>query len=149
MEPVLLHIHIHVRRSSIKRDSESCRQTDNLAGPASKPERQQTNMVMMKSPFILATCLLLLSSLVLQTYAYTFGPEECCFKFIPRPLPTKRVVSFRRTESLCPMEGVLFTMKNGSELCADTSQQWVKDIIKDKERNQNKGVSNSNTTASQ
>ncbi|MED6284331.1 hypothetical protein CHARACLAT_018168 [Characodon lateralis] len=105
-------------------------------------------MVMMKSPFVLATCVLLLSYLVLQTYAYTFGPEECCFKFIPR-LPKKRVVSFRRTESLCPMEGVLFTMKNGNEFCADTSQQWVKDIIKDKERNQNKGVSNSTTTASQ
>ncbi|XP_047244852.1 C-C motif chemokine 7-like [Girardinichthys multiradiatus] len=106
-------------------------------------------MVMMKSPFVLATCLLLLSSLILQTYAKTFGPEECCFNFIVKPLSKKRVVNFRRTESLCPMEGVLFTMKNGNELCVDESQKWVKDIIKDKERNQNKGVSNSNTTASQ
>ncbi|KAK5606938.1 hypothetical protein CRENBAI_012874 [Crenichthys baileyi] len=106
-------------------------------------------MVMMKSPFVLAICLLLLSSLVLQTYAYNFGPDECCFKFIPKALPKKRVVNFRRTESLCPMEGVLFTMKNGNEFCADTSQQWVKDIIKDQERKQNKGVSNSTTTASQ
>ncbi|KAM4713110.1 C-C motif chemokine 5-like [Anableps anableps] len=106
-------------------------------------------MVMMKNSVIMATCLLLLSSLALQTYANTFGPDECCFKFVPKPLPKNRVLKFRYTDSLCPMEGVLLTMKNNKEFCADISQQWVKDIIKAKEKNQTTGVSNSTTTQSQ
>ncbi|XP_036003058.1 C-C motif chemokine 4-like [Fundulus heteroclitus] len=101
-------------------------------------------MVMMKSPVTLATCLLLLSFLVLQTQA-NFGPDECCFKFVPK-LPKRGVVSFRYTDSLCPMKGVLFTMKNGKEYCADPDQDWAKEIIKSKEKNQTKGVRDSTTT---
>ncbi|KAM4529208.1 uncharacterized protein V3H82_027383 [Fundulus diaphanus] len=105
------------------------------------------NMVMMKSPVTLATCLLLLSSLVLQTQA-KFGPDECCFKFIPK-LTKRGVVSFRYTDAMCSMKGVLFTIKNGKEYCADPDQDWAKDIIKSKEKNQTKGVRHSTTTVSQ
>ncbi|XP_054900475.1 monocyte chemotactic protein 1B-like [Poeciliopsis prolifica] len=106
-------------------------------------------MVMMKNSIIMATCLLLLSSLALQSYANSFGPDECCFKFYPKKLQQSRVVGFRYTDALCPMEGVLFTMKAGKEICVDATQQWVKNIIKSKEKNQAKGATNSTTTLSQ
>uniref|UniRef100_A0A096LSY3 C-C motif chemokine n=2 Tax=Poecilia formosa TaxID=48698 RepID=A0A096LSY3_POEFO len=107
------------------------------------------NMVMMKNSVIMATCLLLLSSLALQTDANSFGPDECCFKFFPKRLQKSAVANFRYTDSLCPMEGVLFLMKGGKEVCVDATQQWVKKIIKTKEINQAKGATNSTTTPSQ
>ncbi|XP_043961747.1 C-C motif chemokine 4-like [Gambusia affinis] len=106
-------------------------------------------MAMMKNSAIMATCLLLLSSLALQSYASSFGPDECCFKFFPKRLQKSAVVDFKFTDALCPMEGVLFTMKAGKEICVDPTQQWVKKIIKTKERNQTKGVTNSTITLSQ
>ncbi|XP_014327706.1 C-C motif chemokine 4-like [Xiphophorus maculatus] len=106
-------------------------------------------MVMMKNSVIMATCLLLLSSLALQSYANSFGPDECCFKFFPKRLQKSAVVNFRYTDALCPMEGVLFTMKAGREVCVDATQQWVKNIIKTKELNRTKKVTNSTTTPSQ
>uniref|UniRef100_A0A3B3YAA9 Chemokine interleukin-8-like domain-containing protein n=1 Tax=Poecilia mexicana TaxID=48701 RepID=A0A3B3YAA9_9TELE len=107
-------------------------------------------MVMMKNSVIMATCLLLLSSLALQTDANSFGPDECCFKFFPKRLQKSAVVNFRYTDSLCPMEVYhyffIFLMKGGKEVCVDATQQWVKKIIKTKEINQAKGATNSTTT---
>uniref|UniRef100_A0A3B3V088 C-C motif chemokine 3-like n=1 Tax=Poecilia latipinna TaxID=48699 RepID=A0A3B3V088_9TELE len=101
-------------------------------------------MVMMKNSVIMATCLLLLSSLALQTYANSFGPDECCFKFFPKRLQKSAVANFRYTDSLCPMEVYHYffmrLMKNKCiEVCVDATQQWVKKIIKTKEINQAKG----------
>uniref|UniRef100_A0A3Q2QVW1 Chemokine interleukin-8-like domain-containing protein n=1 Tax=Fundulus heteroclitus TaxID=8078 RepID=A0A3Q2QVW1_FUNHE len=45
-----------------------------------------------------------------------------------------------------PAAGSHFTMKSGKEYCADPDQDWAKEIIKSKEKNQTKGVRDSTTT---
>ncbi|XP_075940893.1 C-C motif chemokine 4-like [Anarhichas minor] len=91
-------------------------------------------MMMMKNPMTLMTCTLLFSSLAVVAYQGSFGPNECCFNFISTRLRKDKVVSYKFTDERCSMEGVSFTMKNGAEICADPSLQWVKFIIKAKER---------------
>ncbi|XP_059212786.1 C-C motif chemokine 4-like [Centropristis striata] len=91
-------------------------------------------MTMMKNPVILVTCVVLFSSLAVLASQGAFGPDECCFSFISTKLPKDKVVSFKYTAKQCAVPGVLFTMMNGRELCADPSVQWVKNLIKTKER---------------
>ncbi|XP_040920635.1 C-C motif chemokine 5-like [Toxotes jaculatrix] len=98
-------------------------------------------MMMMKNPIVLVACMLLLSSLTVMASQSVFGPDECCFNFISHPLPKKRVVSYKYTDKLCPMEGVLFTMLNRAKLCANPSTEWVKNIIKIKDEAQARNAS--------
>lgn len=51
--------------------------------------------------------------------------------------------------SLFPRLCCSFTMKAGRAVCVDATQQWVKNIIKTKELNQTKKVTNSTTMPSQ
>jgi len=37
----------------------------------------------------------------------TFGPDKCCFKFFAQRLPKNKVTSYKYTDRLCSMEGVL------------------------------------------
>ncbi|XP_041832228.1 C-C motif chemokine 4-like [Melanotaenia boesemani] len=86
-------------------------------------------MMMMKNPIFLVACVLLLSSLTVLASDNTFGPDKCCFKFVSKPLPKKKVVSYIHTDNLCSMEGVLFKMVRGNEICADPTQSWVKKVM--------------------
>ncbi|CAG5928180.1 unnamed protein product [Menidia menidia] len=63
--------------------------------------------MMMKNPMALVACILLFSSLTVLASDNTFGPDKCCFKFYTQQLPKKGVVSFKFTDKLCSMEGVL------------------------------------------
>ncbi|KAF3702727.1 C-C motif chemokine 4-like Lymphocyte activation gene 1 protein [Channa argus] len=105
-------------------------------------------MTMMKNPMILVACTLLFASLVVLSSQSSFGPSECCFRYRNAVLPKKSVVYYKYTDVLCPMEGVLFTMKNGGEICADPSKEWVKNIIEAKKRANNKKVNNPSGTES-
>ncbi|XP_071335041.1 chemokine (C-C motif) ligand 38, duplicate 4 [Trachinotus anak] len=91
-------------------------------------------MTMMKNPIMLVACTLLFSSLAVLASQNSFGPDKCCFAFVSKPLPKRRVVSYTNTDDLCPMKGVLFKMLNGNELCADPSVEWVTKIIEAKEK---------------
>ncbi|XP_038149230.1 C-C motif chemokine 18-like [Cyprinodon tularosa] len=106
-------------------------------------------MLNLKSPIILTTCLLLLSAFALQTYANTFNPEECCFKFLSSSIPARRVKLIRPTDPLCPMEGVIIRVKKGIEYCADPSQEWVKQLIEVKGLKSTKRENSTTVTASQ
>ncbi|XP_074541817.1 regakine-1-like [Halichoeres trimaculatus] len=97
-------------------------------------------MMMMKNPLILVTCVLLLSALTVLASDNTFGPAECCFKFVSRELPKRRVLRYERTDRLCPREAVLITMKNGSVYCANPDEQWVKNIMAAKGKAKAKGA---------
>ncbi|XP_047429892.1 C-C motif chemokine 5-like [Mugil cephalus] len=104
--------------------------------------------MMMKNSVILATCVVLLSSLIVQASESSFGPDQCCFKFYTRPLPKKKVEALQYTGKLCPMEGVLFKMRNGAVLCVDPSAAWVKPIIEAKEKQMAKKLSTPTPTGS-
>ncbi|XP_068433573.1 C-C motif chemokine 4-like [Clinocottus analis] len=91
-------------------------------------------MMMMKNPLTLMTCTLLFSSLAVQAYEASFGPDACCFRFISTRLPKDKVVNVEFTDKRCSKEGVFFTMKNKAKICADPSLPWVKFLIKAKER---------------
>ncbi|KAM4522248.1 C-C motif chemokine 4-like [Odontesthes bonariensis] len=103
---------------------------------------------MMKNPVTLLACILIFSSLTVLASDNTFGPDKCCFKFIANRLPKNKVTSYKYTDRLCSMEGVLFTMKRGNEICADATQQWVKDIIEAKDRTK-RGTTTTTTGASE
>ncbi|XP_028253567.1 C-C motif chemokine 4-like [Parambassis ranga] len=97
-------------------------------------------MLMKKNPTVLVTCILLLSSLTALAYESAFSPKGCCFKFYSKRLPKNKVLSYTHTDKLCSMEGVLFEMKEGKELCVDPNMQWVKNIIKAKNKLQSAKV---------
>ncbi|XP_013867347.1 C-C motif chemokine 4-like [Austrofundulus limnaeus] len=95
-------------------------------------------MMMMKSPVTMATCLLLFSSLAIlvKEISGSHNPNLCCFGFSSTPLITSQVVRVHKTEPLCPMEGVIFVKKKGKKLervCVEPSQEWVKNIMMEKE----------------
>ncbi|XP_037607051.1 C-C motif chemokine 14-like isoform X2 [Sebastes umbrosus] len=90
-------------------------------------------MMMMKSPIILVISTLLFSSLAVQAYQ-SYAPDKCCATFFSFRLRTNNVVSYKYTDNRCSMEGVIFKMINGNEVCTDPSQLWVKMLIEAKER---------------
>ncbi|XP_061562947.1 chemokine (C-C motif) ligand 38, duplicate 4 [Cololabis saira] len=106
-------------------------------------------MMMMKNPVILVTCLMSLSFLAVLASENSFGPDKCCFRYISYRLPLKKVQSFKYTDTLCSMEGVLFTMRKGAEICADPTMPWVKRIIEAKLTGQKDKVNNSTTPTPQ
>ncbi|XP_018551582.1 C-C motif chemokine 4-like [Lates calcarifer] len=105
-------------------------------------------MMMMKNPVVLVACTLLFSSLAVLASQSSFGPEECCFKFASKPLPKRKVISYKHTEDLCPMRGALFTMLSGTQICVDPEVLWVQNIMKAKDKLQAKNVTTSVPTES-
>ncbi|KAF4088665.1 hypothetical protein AMELA_G00057370, partial [Ameiurus melas] len=60
------------------------------------------------------------------------GASKCCFEFLKRPLPTANVVSYEETRSDCSVPGVILTTKKNLRICADPEEDWVKQIIANK-----------------
>ncbi|XP_037607053.1 monocyte chemotactic protein 1B-like isoform X4 [Sebastes umbrosus] len=89
-------------------------------------------MMMMKSPIILVISTLLFSSLAVRAHQGSYAPDKCCATFISSRLRTNNVMSYKYTDSSCPMKGVIFKMINGNEVCADPSALWVKKLIEAK-----------------
>ncbi|XP_034017956.1 monocyte chemotactic protein 1B-like [Thalassophryne amazonica] len=89
-------------------------------------------MKTMKKFVPLVMCALLFSILAVSASSRTFGPDECCFNFISKRLDKNKVVSFKRTNTMCSKDAVVFKMLNGVEICAELAQPWVQKIIKAK-----------------
>nr|AAT52138.1 CC chemokine SCYA104 [Ictalurus furcatus] len=60
------------------------------------------------------------------------GASFCCFEFHKRPLPAANVVSYEETRFECSVPGVILTTKKGYRICADPEEDWVKQIIANK-----------------
>ncbi|KAF4088664.1 hypothetical protein AMELA_G00057360 [Ameiurus melas] len=66
------------------------------------------------------------------SYGCANGAAECCFEFLKKPFPTAYVVSYEETRSDCSVPGVILTTKRGYRTCADPEENWVKQIIANK-----------------
>uniref|UniRef100_A0A4W5MTT5 Chemokine interleukin-8-like domain-containing protein n=1 Tax=Hucho hucho TaxID=62062 RepID=A0A4W5MTT5_9TELE len=86
--------------------------------------------------------LAMLSALVLVLSAITFteglrmasGPKKCCFTFADRQIPRGRVVGYTKTSQQCSnpailVAAVMFKTQAGRQVCARSSDRWVKDYI--------------------
>uniref|UniRef100_A0A8C7RX76 C-C motif chemokine n=1 Tax=Oncorhynchus mykiss TaxID=8022 RepID=A0A8C7RX76_ONCMY len=81
--------------------------------------------------------LAMLSVLVLVLSAITFteglrmasGPKKCCFTFADRQIPRGRVVGYTKTSQQCSNPAILFKTRAGRQVCARSSDRWVKDYI--------------------
>ncbi|XP_066569964.1 C-C motif chemokine 7-like [Amia ocellicauda] len=52
--------------------------------------------------------------------------DKCCTEFTHKVIPKKMIVSYQKTNSNCPKDGVIFkTLKRG-EVCVDPAVKWVK-----------------------
>ncbi|XP_058469939.1 chemokine (C-C motif) ligand 38, duplicate 6 [Solea solea] len=89
---------------------------------------------MMKTVITLVAFILIFSSPAALASRSFYSPDECCFVFYPKPLSVKKVVSYKYTDRMCPMEGVLFTMQSNANICGDPSVEWVKNILKAKQK---------------
>ncbi|XP_032094494.1 C-C motif chemokine 4-like, partial [Thamnophis elegans] len=59
------------------------------------------------------------------------APSVCCFAFTRRPIPLSLLKSFEYANGRCPKPAVIFHTKRGIQVCADPSEQWVQDRIRD------------------
>ncbi|KAF0871302.1 C-C motif chemokine 14-like [Hyaena hyaena] len=62
-----------------------------------------------------------------------YHPAECCFSYIVQAIPRHRITDYYETSSQCSKPGVIFITKKGHFICANPSDTWVQDYIKDLE----------------
>ncbi|KAG3269503.1 C-C motif chemokine ligand 8 [Ictidomys tridecemlineatus] len=56
-------------------------------------------------------------------------PITCCFSTINRRIPIQKLQSYTITSTQCPKVAVIFKTKRGKMICADPSENWVKDSM--------------------
>uniref|UniRef100_A0A667HL40 C-C motif chemokine n=1 Tax=Lynx canadensis TaxID=61383 RepID=A0A667HL40_LYNCA len=61
-----------------------------------------------------------------------YHPAECCFNYIAQAIARHRITGYYETSSQCSRPGVVFITKRHS-ICANPSDVWVQDYIKDLE----------------
>ncbi|KAK3546731.1 hypothetical protein QTP70_033531 [Hemibagrus guttatus] len=59
-----------------------------------------------------------------------YGPKKCCFAYQKRPIPIKYITGYEVTELQCSTPGVIFTLNDIRQVCADPHVDWVKNNIK-------------------
>ncbi|XP_007946100.1 C-C motif chemokine 14-like [Orycteropus afer afer] len=64
-----------------------------------------------------------------------YHPAECCFSYTNHAIPHLRITDYYETSSQCPKPGVVFITKKGHSICANPSDDWVQDSIRDLEEN--------------
>ncbi|XP_015978863.2 C-C motif chemokine 14-like [Rousettus aegyptiacus] len=62
-----------------------------------------------------------------------YHPTECCFIYITRTVLRERITNYYKTSSQCSKPGVVFITKKGHSICANPSDDWVQDYIKELE----------------
>ncbi|XP_060776729.1 C-C motif chemokine 3-like [Neoarius graeffei] len=58
------------------------------------------------------------------------GPKQCCYRYHQKPIPAKIITAYKVILIGCKKPGVIFTLKNGHQVCADPEDEWVKNIMK-------------------
>ncbi|KAF6298207.1 C-C motif chemokine ligand 14 [Rhinolophus ferrumequinum] len=62
------------------------------------------------------------------------GPHhttKCCFTYVNHTIPRQRITDYYETSSQCSKPGVVFITKKGYSICANPSEAWVQDYIKE------------------
>ncbi|XP_059990468.1 C-C motif chemokine 14-like [Lagenorhynchus albirostris] len=59
-----------------------------------------------------------------------YHPTECCYSYLTRPIRKHWISRYYETGGLCSKPGIVFITKNGRQLCANPSDDWVQDYIK-------------------
>uniref|UniRef100_A0A452UQ60 C-C motif chemokine ligand 14 n=1 Tax=Ursus maritimus TaxID=29073 RepID=A0A452UQ60_URSMA len=65
-----------------------------------------------------------------------YHPAECCVSYIAQAIPRHRITDYYETSSQCSRPGIVFMTKKGHSVCANPSDDWVQDYIKDLEGNE-------------
>nr|KAF6455172.1 C-C motif chemokine ligand 14 [Rousettus aegyptiacus] len=68
-----------------------------------------------------------------QSQGGPYHPTECCFIYITRTVLRERITNYYKTSSQCSKPGVVFITKKGHSICANPSDDWVQDYIKELE----------------
>ncbi|XP_077021233.1 C-C motif chemokine 14 [Tamandua tetradactyla] len=91
----------------------------------------------MKFPVVAIFFLIISITLGSKTEKFSgpYHPAECCFSYITRRIPRLRVASYYETSSQCSKPGIVFVTTKGYTICANPSDSWVQDYIKDLEEN--------------
>ncbi|XP_052400503.1 C-C motif chemokine 14-like [Carassius gibelio] len=100
--------------------------------------RYQSLKISFRSETMRASSLCLLFGLVLmmtwtseaQPQAAAPIPEECCFNFIDFQIPIKKIVSAEKTDSHCPVPGIVVTTPR-TRFCVKPEEAWIKSYIKE------------------
>ncbi|XP_060771881.1 C-C motif chemokine 4 homolog [Neoarius graeffei] len=53
-------------------------------------------------------------------------PEKCCYSYQKSRIPVKLITAYEEPDFRCALRGVIFTLKNGKEVCANPEDEWVK-----------------------
>ncbi|KAK3567965.1 hypothetical protein QTP86_027387 [Hemibagrus guttatus] len=75
------------------------------------------------------------------------GPDQCCFRFQTGPIPVRVITAYKVTGRQCAKPGVIFTLLNGRELCADPGFNWVKNHMDKIDQRLFKSLNKTQTTA--
>ncbi|XP_055983603.1 uncharacterized protein LOC130035745 isoform X2 [Sorex fumeus] len=104
-----------------------------LSGEESKrnPERRVQLSHIPKSPLSNIPA----PSKIQELYTFTqpggpYQPTDCCLKFATRVLPLRLIDSYYKTSSQCSRPGIIFITKRGYLICANPSDRWVQNHIK-------------------
>nr|XP_035950363.1 C-C motif chemokine 14-like [Halichoerus grypus] len=65
-----------------------------------------------------------------------YHPAECCVGYIAQAIPRHRITGYYETSSQCARPGTVFITKKDHSICANPSDAWVQDYIKDLGRNE-------------
>uniref|UniRef100_A0A8C0E1K4 C-C motif chemokine n=1 Tax=Balaenoptera musculus TaxID=9771 RepID=A0A8C0E1K4_BALMU len=83
---------------------------------------------------LVATIFVLLCTMALCSYVQG-DPPTCCFTYTPQKIPRGKVVNYFKTSSQCPRPGIVFFTRKDQLVCANPSDVWVQDYIKNLELN--------------
>ncbi|XP_003979251.2 monocyte chemotactic protein 1B-like [Takifugu rubripes] len=78
----------------------------------------------------LAGFVLLLAVITVTEGLRGSGPRRCCTRFNKRQVQQDKVLSYTRTSQRCAIPGVFLKTVGGNTLCARSSVDWVKDLIR-------------------
>ncbi|XP_006925002.1 C-C motif chemokine 14 [Pteropus alecto] len=62
-----------------------------------------------------------------------YHPTECCFTYVTHTVLRQWIIDYYETSSQCSKPGVVFITKKGRSICANPSDDWVQDYIKELE----------------